>query len=277
MKVLNHRLHTLDGSAMPFQASPNYSKGRKLIQDYIIIHYTAGSSANASINWLCDKKAKASAHVVIGRDGDITQLVSFDKISWHAGASSWDDKQALNPYSIGIELDNAGPLHRQGDGWFSWFGREYDPSEVLISTHKNRSEESGWHTYTEAQIESCRDLCSVLVDKYPIKEILGHEDISPQRKTDPGPAFPMANIQSLVMGRASDDSELPIMQTTTMLNIRSGPGTLHAKLEEGPLPPKTNVLVLDKMNNWNFVNVLDEVNGNVDIEGWVYGSYLKKP
>lgn len=275
MKILNHRLCDDENQAYPFVASPNYSRGKTLTPDYIVIHYTAGSSAEASIRWLCNTKAKASAHVVIGRDGEITQLVNFNKVAWHAGRSAWDDKTNLNGYSIGIELDNAGILHQQGNSWATWFGRTMADDEVLVATHRNRSNEAGWHTYTEAQIEACRDLCSALVDKYPIKEILGHEDISPQRKTDPGPAFPLGNIQSMVMGRAEDDENLPIKNTTTVLNIRSGPGTHFAKLEEGPLPAETSVLVLDKVNNWHFVEVLDDVNGNADIEGWVHGAYLR--
>jgi len=274
MKVLNHRLFTSDNEPMPFETSPNYSKGRTLSQDYIVIHYTAGSSATGSVKWLCNPQAKASAHAVISRTGDITQLVNFNKVAWHAGASAWDNKKYLNSYSIGIELDNAGLLSYQGGEWRSWFGKAIDESEVVIAKHKNRDTEMGWHTYTQAQIESCRELCTVLVDKYPIKEILGHEDIAPERKTDPGPAFPMNNIQSIVMGREADEEQLPIRKTITTLNIRTGPGTQYSKLEEGPLPPDTEVLVINKINNWHLVEVLDILNGNADIQGWVHGAYL---
>lgn len=276
MKVVNHRLVDENNQAFPFVASPNYSRGKTLQPDYIVIHYTAGSSAQTSIKWLCNSMAKASAHIVIGRDGEITQLVNFNKVAWHAGRSAWDDKTNLNSYSIGIELDNAGILQKQGDNWKTWFGTSIDRDQVLIATHRNRSEEAGWHTYTQEQIETCREVCSILIDKYPIKEILGHDDISPQRKTDPGPAFPLTNIQSMVMGRETQEDVLPIKQTTTVLNIRTGPGTNHSKLPEGPLPNETNVLILDKVNNWHFVEVLEEVNGNIDIQGWVYGAYLRE-
>lgn len=276
MKVVNHRLVDDNNQPMPFIASPNYSRGRTLEPDYIVIHYTAGSSASASIRWLCNSQANASAHIVIGRDGEITQLVNFNKIAWHAGRSSWDDKNYLNSYSIGIELDNAGILHKQGDKWVTWFGKEIDESEVLVATHKNRTEEAGWHTYTPEQIEACRELCTTLCNKYSIKEIIGHDDIAPQRKTDPGPAFPMGNIQSLSEGRNTEIEEenLPIKLTTTILNIRTGPGTHHNKLEEGPLPANTPVLVIEKYNNWQYVEVLESINDNADIQGWVYGSYL---
>lgn len=276
MKISNHRLVFDNNAPYPFIASPNYSRGKTLQPDYIIIHYTAGSSADASIRWLCNSQANASAHIVIGRDGEITQLVNFNKVAWHAGRSSWDDKNYLNSYSIGIELDNAGVLRKQGDQWVTWFGKAIDESEVMVATHKNRSEEAGWHTYTSAQIEACRELCSALCAKYPIKEILGHDDIAPQRKTDPGPAFPLSNIQGIAVGRNTEIEEqnLPIKVTTATLNIRTGPGTHHNKLEEGPLPVDTSVLVIEKYNNWQYVEVLDEVNGNADIQGWVYGAYL---
>lgn len=274
MKIVNHRLMDENDYPLPYQSSPNYTRGRTLQPDYIVIHYTAGSSAKNSIDWLCNPTAKASAHIVIGRDGEITQLVNFNKIAWHAGISAWDNKTNINRFSIGIELENAGQLTKQGNNWVTWFGSTIENNNVMLATHKNRTDECGWHTYTEAQIRACQDLCILLTEKYAIKEIIGHDDICPQRKTDPGPAFPLTNIASQVMGRQTQDEQLPIVKTTTHLNIRTGPGTQHSKLEEGPLPTHTAVLVLEKVNNWHFVEVLDEINGHADVQGWVHGAYL---
>ena len=90
------------------------------------MHYTAGASAESSIDWLTNPDARASAHVLIARDGGITQLVPFDRRAWHAGRSRWKDRTGLNGWSFGIELDNAvigsTPQGRIGDRIFATSG-----------------------------------------------------------------------------------------------------------------------------------------------------------
>jgi len=187
------------------------------------MHFTAGRSAIESVEWLANRKAKASAHVVIGRDGSITQLVPFDRVAWHAGASSWEGLEGLNNYSLGIELDNAGRLTRQGEHWRAWFGGTYDDSEVIQAVHKHETSLCGWHDYSPAQIDAALQVAGLLVDKYALRDVVGHEDIAPLRKCDPGPAFPMASFRSRLMGRLEDS--LPQYLTTTELNIRTRPGS----------------------------------------------------
>ncbi|ETW95662.1 MAG: hypothetical protein ETSY1_29680 [Candidatus Entotheonella factor] len=76
MQVRNHRLHDGDGNPVAFKRSPNQSSG-VIVPEYLVIHYTAGSSAAGAISWLTNPKAKASAHLVISRSGEITQLVAL--------------------------------------------------------------------------------------------------------------------------------------------------------------------------------------------------------
>jgi len=188
-----------NGGVVPFAYSPNFSGD--LRPRFIIGHYTAGGTAEGAVSWLTNPDARASAHLVIGRDTDITQLVPFDKIAWHAGMSTWNGLVGLNSYSIGIELDNAGRLQLQNGVWKSWWGRVYDASEVLVAEHEHGGGVCGWHTYPEAQIQTALDVCVALARHYEIEDMLGHDDISPGRKTDPGPAFPMASFKAKVMGR----------------------------------------------------------------------------
>jgi len=108
MKIIRHRLRKDDGNPYPFVPSPN--KGGKAEPKYLVMHYTATPDLEVAIRSLINPKRKASAHLVIGRDGSITQLVPFDRVAWHAGASSWDGLKGLNRYSLGIELENAGKL-----------------------------------------------------------------------------------------------------------------------------------------------------------------------
>ena len=119
MKIIKHRLLNDNGSACRYQPSPNI--GGVLAAQYLVMHFTAGRDAASSIASLCNKASKASAHVVIGRDGGVTQLVPFNRVAWHAGVSRWQGLEGMNHYALGIELDNAGRLDRVGSRWQAWF------------------------------------------------------------------------------------------------------------------------------------------------------------
>ncbi len=216
MKVINHRLVQDDGKPYPFERSPNQSSGT-ITPRFLIIHYTAGRSAESSVSWFKNPDAKASAHLVIGRDGSITQMVGFNRKAWHAGKSRWGDIVGLNSHSIGIELDNAGELtHKAGGGWTAWFGKTYDDTDVVVANHKHDAPgtaPSGWHAYTEAQLDALMDVVAVLQAKYKFEAVLGHDDIAPGRKRDPGPAFPMASVTARHEGRDADADVDPLDTT----------------------------------------------------------------
>jgi N-acetylmuramoyl-L-alanine amidase len=238
------------------------------------MHYTAGANAESSIRTLTDPERRASAHLVISRSGDVTQLVPFDVVAWHAGPSRWAGLTNLNRYSIGIELDNAGKLTRNGSDWVSEFQRAYPAEEVIEARHKNRTEIRGWHRYTEQQLTVAIQVGGLLVREYGLRDVLGHDDIAPERKTDPGPAFPMASFRSAVLGRADDAPDPDRFTTTTDLNIRTGPGTQHEILKGSPVPPGTTVHILAREGNWARVDVEGAVNGVNDLEGWAHSKYL---
>jgi N-acetylmuramoyl-L-alanine amidase len=272
MKITRHRLVGDNGAAHRWQPSPNH--GGKLEPEYLVIHYTAGRSLQESVDWLGSKVSKASAHVVIGRDGTIVQQVAFDRVAWHAGASAWEGRQGLNRWSIGIELDNAGRLTRHGSRWRAWFGDTYDADDVLVATHKHESEPAGWHLYTAEQLAATLDLASMLVERYGLRDIIGHDDISPGRKSDPGPAFPLASIRARIFGRKEEE---PIVhRSIAVLNIRRGPGTQHPTLDEGPLPVGTRVEVVRQQDSWRLVDVLDPVDGVADVQGWVHHRFIER-
>lgn len=263
MEIKQHRLK---GDGITYRETPN--KGGDLEHRYLVFHYTAGRSAQSSIDHLCSPAAKASAHAVIARDGAITQLAPFNIKTWHAGISQWNGLSGLNSYSIGIEMDNAGPLNKVGNRYVAWFGGEYPEDEVLFARHKYETSERYWHTYTEAQITKALALAGLLVKQYGLEDVLGHEDIARGRKTDPGPAFPLGSIRSRVLGRA-DDEPAHYRVTATSLNIRSGPGVEFEKVAP-PLKKGTEVVLLEAGDRWSRV----EVPGTRDIEGWVNNQYI---
>ncbi len=272
MHVSEHQLLLDDGEPAPFTESPNI--GGALDPRYLVMHYTAAPGAEASVNWLTNERARASAHLVVGRDGTVTQLVPFERVAWHAGVSRWEGIEGLNAHSIGIELDNAGKLERKGRKWCAWFGATFPPEEVMEAVHKHEEQMCGWHVYPPAQIEAALEAATAIVREYDLDDIVGHDDIAPGRKTDPGPAFPMANFRSRIFGRDADRA--PRFETTTHLNIRGGPGTMHEKLDAAPLPPGTRLEVLQEDGRWRLVDVEGEVGGERDVQGWVHGGYLRR-
>ena len=199
MKIANHKLVHDDGTPYPFKASPNLG-GPILSHDYLIIHYTEGQTVKGAVEWLTSHESKVSAHLVIGRDGSMFQLVPFDRTAVHTGRSQWQGRKGLARYSIGIELDNAGKMSRKGVKWVSGFGKAYPESDILEGVHKFGARKYGWHMYPQAQLEAAAEVAAVLVREYGIGEILGHDDIAPKRKWDPGPAFPTDQFRATVAG-----------------------------------------------------------------------------
>ena len=180
MEILTHRL--VDGGAEHLVCAKNT---RKLSgPDMIILHYTAGVNAQSSARFLARPEVKASAHLVIGRQGEIIQLVPFDVEAWHAGRSFYAGRANLNRYSIGIELDNLGRLEWTAGRFVAECGKEVEAGQVFVDDSGEIA--TFWHQYTEQQKRVLREVCDLLKAHYPIRYIVGHSDVT-NRKQDPGP------------------------------------------------------------------------------------------
>lgn len=271
---MNITNHILTGNNIDFKKSPNNSgKFKSGFPDTIVIHYTAGRSHQSSVTTLSTPASKASAHLVVGRDEKITQLVPFNIAAWHAGQSSYEGRVGFNQYSIGIEIDNPGLLTKAGDKYLSWFGKDYPESDVIKAVHRNESTARYWHRYTEWQIEACQQICELLIEKYNIKTILGHEEISPKRKIDPGPAFPLDKFREKIFNLdRSENTEEPEIKintgkvTASSLNIRSGPDVENEKIAPS-LSKGTKLTILDAQDGWYKVRT--------EVEGWVFAKHVK--
>jgi len=245
------------------------------LPDTIIVHYTGGNSLGSSVAWLTDAKSKVSAHLVIGKNGEIVQLAPFNVVTWHAGISEWKGRSQLNKYSIGIELDNAGHLTKRPDGYYTHFGKKIGPKHVVLAQHKHQDSEKAWEAFTEAQIETTMEVCSLLKGQYNISEVLGHNDIAIGRKEDPGPAFPMKYLQDKVLGAKNNDvpgqenevgTNYNAVVMANYLNIRAKPG-LNAQIVANPLSRGTKLTILDENEEWCHVKYT--------LEGWVSKKWLK--
>lgn len=262
--ITNHRL---SGPAVTQRATPNC--GGAVEARYLVFHYTAGRSAEEACAWLCNPAAKASAHLVIGRDGSVTQLAPFNVKTWHAGVSQWEGLNGLNQYAIGIEMDNPGPLREAGDHLLAWFGAPYPKDQAIHATHKFEHEARWWHTFTEVQIRRALDLALLLVRQYGLHDVIGHDDIAPDRKRDPGPAFPLESIRARVLGRQAETRER-VRVVADALNIRKGPGA-EFDLAGPPLAKGAEVWILEKGARWSKVDVSNET----DLEGWVANRFIE--
>ena len=147
--------------------SPNFNtpKRQKKNIKYIIIHYTGMKNELSALNRLTDYRSKVSAHYFIKKNGKIINLVPDLYEAWHAGKSNWKNIQSLNRYSIGVEIQNSG--------------------------HENLYEK-----YSNKQMNSVKKLLRFLTKRYRVncKNILGHSDIAPNRKKDPGEKFPWKEL-----------------------------------------------------------------------------------
>lgn len=146
----------VDGQPVEFRESPN--TGREITPTIVVIHYTGDNSMEVAVSWLCAKQSGVSAHLVIGKDGSIVQLVPFNVSAWHAGRSDYQGRANVNAFSVGIE--NVGI----GDEW------------------------------PDAQVEAIRAVVQALFAAYPMTDVVGHQDVAPGRKADPGPNFPWDKV-----------------------------------------------------------------------------------
>ena len=162
------------------------------IRRFLIMHFTSGATALSSINFWKTPDAKgASAHFVIDRDGTLYQCRPCNQSCGHAGVSKWTHQgktyEGLNSCTIGIEFANAGDSTNLSNKW--------SKLSPLRAKHKNGGPNCDWERYTPEQIATGKELALVLVKRYNLDAILGHDDIAPARKVDPGPAFPMDEIR----------------------------------------------------------------------------------
>jgi N-acetylmuramoyl-L-alanine amidase len=277
MKVnSSHRLINEDDNAVPFVSTTN--KGGTLSggkPKFLIIHYTAGGSAEGAIRWFQTAGANASAHLVIAKSGAITQMVPFNTVGWHAGRSTWKTINGLNAHSVGIEIVNWGLLFGAPGNWKSWTGAAVPDGRVMQAKHKNfePNRVHAWEIFDEDQLNATVAAAAAIITKYNIPEesVLGHDDISPVRKQDPGPAFPMELFKSLVFGRSEVEGAVMKVSSATGLNLRTGPGINFDVVEN--LEDGRRVVPMGRDGAWWEVTTLNAA-GEQDKTGWVHGNWL---
>ena len=143
------------------RASPNFNdRPAGAAIDMVVLHYTGMLSAEVALDRMCDPEAAVSAHYAVDEDGDVYRLVAEDKRAWHAGISYWRGATDINDRSIGIEIVNPG-------------------------------HEFGYRSFPEPQMAAVEELLREIVSRHDIDpaRIVGHSDVAPARKQDPGELF----------------------------------------------------------------------------------------
>jgi N-acetylmuramoyl-L-alanine amidase len=201
IEIHNHRA-VRDGQPVAFKRSPNVGSG--LVPEYIVLHDTAsGLKADGPINWLTNPESKVSAHFVVGRDGAITQLVPLNVRAFHAGKSIWKGRPLLNGFSVGIEIVNPGKMQKIGDNRFKSLATIDTASQVGLRVERRQTQDHGdgyWLHYTPEQVRAVTELCKAICREYGIKDIVTHWMISPGRKVDTNPLFPLERVKQDAMG-----------------------------------------------------------------------------
>jgi N-acetylmuramoyl-L-alanine amidase len=149
--------HALLKEGRPVSSKPSPNRGGIIEPELVVIHYT-GDNGTGGLQWLTTKGSKVSAHLWISKSGVVWQLLPFNTRGWHAGVSSYDGCSDVNSFSIGIENQGI------GDEW------------------------------PEAQIQTNIDVLIALHKFYSIQATVGHCDVAPDRKVDPGPLYPWDRI-----------------------------------------------------------------------------------
>ena len=174
-------------------ASPNWNE-RKVPVSMVVLHYTGMRTAADALERMCNPAAEVSAHYLIDEDGTVTQLVDEDNRAWHAGRSYWRGETDVNSASVGIELVNPG-------------------------------HEFGYRPFPAAQIDALLPLLADIVKRHqvPRANVVGHSDIAPARKQDPGELFPWARLAQHRLALA--------VPKLSMRLIYDNPGAFYLALE----------------------------------------------
>ena len=177
--------------------SPNHGDRRGQRPELVVIHYTGMADGPSARDRLCDPAAEVSAHWLIHEDGRTEALVPEDRRAWHAGAGSWLGRDDVNSRSIGIELVNPGDS-----------------------------------PFPEPQMAALERLLHQILARWgiPAAGVIGHSDMAPGRKSDPGPRFDWRRlaVQGLAVWPAGAAGDLPLAESLTRIGYPDDPARLAA-------------------------------------------------
>jgi len=172
--------------------------------EILIVHYAVTDTLNALVS--SQLHTKFFAHFCIdGVNGryQVTQMLPCNIAGSHAGESSYKGRGACNAFSVGIEISNPGPLIKQTDGSLkTTYGKKWPVTDAVEAKHAGGFAPKNWTywaKYSTEEINIVADIGRALLEKYKIIDVVGHDFVSPGRKFDPGPAFPMQLVRDDIL------------------------------------------------------------------------------
>jgi hypothetical protein len=189
-----HLLLDQQGAPVPGGGASSY--GTLTDRRFIVVHYSAASPGVAE-RYFQQPEVQSSTHVMIDRDGSVRQMLQFNAAAQHAGESEWRGVRGLNTHSIGIDLENWGRLALREGRWYPADGRQAVPADEVQLLAGPDGKQQGWHKFSDAQLDAFLQVSCALRHAYPgIGDVVGHDSVSPGRRQDPGPAFPVAELRA---------------------------------------------------------------------------------
>jgi len=276
----DHLLLTRDNRPAKFIAAheKNFNANETLEPRLIVIHFTTGTNMMSTIHTFLNPYNGVSTHLLVGRTGKVVQFVPFDKVAFHCGLSTWEGERFLNPYAIGIEVDNAGFLRKTTTGYKS--RDKFIPQEQIESRkHWKESFERPWQTFTEVQYEVVEKIVRALVKKYPsINEILGHDMVNLINRLDPGPLYHIGELREAILD--GPQPKIKSYCTTEVCpiyeNIDLQPPKVLPHPDMGELPEKSTVRVREVHDHWVKVKVKISSKSSLrEKVGWVLSKSIE--
>ncbi len=281
MRIRNHRL-----SGVPFERAR--WTGSKITPEIVVLHDTASRlEAGRAREWLRDNPRKVSVHFVVELDGQVVQMVPTDRRANHAGRSHYHGRSGVNGFSIGIELVNPGRMTRwSASRALTWWGQQLDIELFGIREVETPEHGAGlWMPYPEAQLAALNGLLEALFQTPSLgklADIVTHWYVSPGRKVDTNPLFPLEAIRARILGRddprdvmaeaaalaAGNDEFVVIDVPGDTLNLRRWPSfnpNVIGRIPDGAVVP---VLARGKFSGRDWLKVL-----HAGQEGWVVAAY----
>ena len=245
-----------------FEPSPNVKPQAPGIARTLILHATEGKNVGGAVSTFMLKPVKddgrtgLSIHLVLGKDGkEVVQMVSFDKGAVHAAE--------FNSKSIGIELDYPGDLRESGSDYK--LRSNYAPDKYIYASALNDSHFLYWPLYPNEQLDALLEIARTLIANYNITDVAGHEELASYKK-DPGPAFPIVQFRERlgVKGRS-----IVLQEIVHPVHARNHFHKDAPLLSVPEIPAGTQVTVINEATDASLISVIDTIDGNTWIVGWV--------
>ncbi len=198
---------------------------------------------------------ESPAHVLINRDGLVSQFIPFNEKADQPLDGSWDGMKDLASRSVIVMFENYGRLEKNGDHFIASCGSKVDTSDVFTGIHQNEESLSYWQKFTESQVLVAEKIIRCLTSTYQVKYILGYEEVSPGLQTDPGPAFPLEIMRRKIMKETIVDQseELSVINIAQQVDLSSIINNQH--IEDGEKKDAKIVNIRRKSGGWYKVNI----------------------